>query len=195
MSKFMRFWGGPNWPKTCVRGTKFSFKDWDDRHHDHGQHNQRRSPRLLSKRTHRILPVMETSLLGTFAQLEARLLRWQEINQPKWTANIKENGKYKNKAQRTRGLLSGYQSNILRSYHKFLKKSYISSNFNQISEFRLHLNIQILIKRSFRYSTKNNLYNLNQRSAAKYWLNFSFKISPELQLQNLDQTLCSKTKN
>ena len=28
MSKFTRFLGGPNWPKTCVRGTKFSFKDW-----------------------------------------------------------------------------------------------------------------------------------------------------------------------
>ena len=30
-------------------------------------------------------------------------------------------------------------------------------------------------------------YNLNQTSAAKYWPNFSFKISPELQVQNLDQ--------
>ena len=28
MSKFTRFWGGPNWPKICVRGTKFNFKDW-----------------------------------------------------------------------------------------------------------------------------------------------------------------------
>ena len=180
MSKFMRFWGGPNWPKTCVRGTKFSFKDWDDRHHDHGQHNQRRSPRLHSKRTHRILPVMETSLHGTSAQLEARLLRWQEINQPKWTANIKENGKYiengkyKNKAQRTRGLNSGYQSNILRSYHKFSKKSWsyfifiistkqqLQPNIFDISALQLNLNFKILTKHSFRISTKNNLRDINQ---------------------------------
>ena len=132
-----------------------------DRHHDPGQHNQRRSPRLHSKRTQGILPVMETSLHGTSAQLEARLLRWQEINQPKWTANIKENGKYKNKAQRTRGLLSGYQSNILRSYHKLLKSwsyfIFISSNFNQISAFRLDFNFKILTKCSFTISTKNNL--------------------------------------
>ena len=43
---------------------------------------------------------------------------------------------------------------------------------------------------SFRISTKNNLHNLNQGSAAKYWPNFSFKFSPELQLQNLDQSMC-----
>ena len=28
MSKFMRFLGGPNRPKICVRGTKFNFEDW-----------------------------------------------------------------------------------------------------------------------------------------------------------------------
>ena len=42
--------------------------------------------------------------------------------------------------------------------------------------------------------TKIQLRNLNQTSTAKYWPNFSFKISPELQLQNLDQTLCSKSE-
>ena len=58
------------------------------------------------------------------------------------------------KAQRTRGLSSVYQSNFLRSYHKFLHKS--CSNF--IS----------------RISTKHQLRNLNQISA--FWLNFNFKI-------------------
>ena len=41
---------------------------------------------------------------------------------------------------------------------------------------------------------KIQLRNLNQTSAAKYWPNFSFKISPELQLQNLDHPLCSKSE-
>ena len=96
------------------------------------------------------------------------------------------------KAQQTRGLSSGYQSNFFRSFHKFSKKILItfhlhllSSNFNQISALRLNLNFEILTKRCFRISTKNNLHKLR--------LNFSFKISPELQLQNLDQTLCSKS--
>ena len=43
-------------------------------------------------------------------------------------------------------------------------------------------------------STRIKLHNLNQASATKYWPDFSFKISPELQLQNLDQTLCSKSE-
>ena len=38
------------------------------------------------------------------------------------------------------------------------------------------------------------LHYLNQASAAKYWPNFSFKISPELQLQDVDQTLCAKSE-
>ena len=48
----------------------------------------------------------------------------------------------------------------------------------------------------FRISTMihSAWYNLNQTSAAKYWPNFSFKISLELQLQNLNQTLCSKSE-
>jgi len=108
------------------------------------------------------------------------------------------------KAQRTRGLSSGYQIKFFKSYHKFSNKSlsdfiFIFStkqqlqNFNQISALRLNINFKILTKRIFWVSTKNNLHNLNQGSAAKYWLNFSFKISHELQLQNLDQTLCSKS--
>ena len=42
--------------------------------------------------------------------------------------------------------------------------------------------------------TKIQHRNLNQTSATKYRPNFSFKISPKLQLQNLDQTLCSKSE-
>ena len=48
-------------------------------------------------------------------------------------------------------------------------------NLIQLSAFRL--NFKILNKRSFIILTKNNLHNLNQGSAAKYWLNFSFNIS------------------
>ena len=108
------------------------------------------------------------------------------------------------KAQRTRGLSSGYQIKFFNSYHKFSNKSLSDfififltkqqlQNVNQISALRLNINFKILTKRIFWVSTKNNLHNLNQGSAAKYWLNFSFKISPELQLQNLEETLCSKS--
>merc|ERR1711978_496509 len=83
------------------------------------------------------------------------------------------------KAQWTRGLSSGYQSNFFRSYHKFSNKSlsdfiFIFSakqqlqNLNQISAFRLNLNFKILTKRSFRISTKIQLQNLYKSSAAKY---------------------------
>ena len=68
------------------------------------------------------------------------------------------------KAQRTRGLSSDYQSKLFRSYHKFSNKSWSDFIF------------KILTEHSFRISTKNNLHNSNQGSAAKYWLNFSFKI-------------------
>ena len=66
-------------------------------------------------------------------------------------------------------------------------------NLDQASAFRLNLNLKILTKPRLRISTKNHLHNLNQGSAAKNWLNFRFKISPEFQLQNLYQTLCSKS--
>ena len=49
------------------------------------------------------------------------------------------------KAQRTRGVSSVYQSNLFRSYHQLLHKSW--SNF------------------IFRISTKHQLQNLNQTSA------------------------------
>ena len=48
-----------------------------------------------------------------------------------------------------------------------------------------------MTKPSILIVTKIQLLNLNEISAAKYWPNFSFKISPELQLQNLDQTFSS----
>ena len=102
------------------------------------------------------------------------------------------------KAQRTRGLSSGYQSNFLRSYHKFSNKSWLQfifiistkqqlQNISQISAFRLILNFKILTKRSLRISTKNNLHNLNQGSAAtsasksclrtsKFWPNLVLEV-------------------
>ena len=60
------------------------------------------------------------------------------------------------KAQRTRGLSSGYQSNFFRSNHKFSNKSWLDfifiistkqqlQNLNQISAFRLNLNFKILL--------------------------------------------------
>ena len=86
------------------------------------------------------------------------------------------------------GLSSGYQSNFFWSYHKFSNKSWsdfifiISTkqqfqNLSQISASQLNLNFKILT---------------NQTTATKYWLTISFKISPKLQLQNFDQTLCLK---
>ena len=63
------------------------------------------------------------------------------------------------KAQRTRGLSSGYQSNFFRSYHKF-------SN-NSLSDFII-------------------IFSLNQASISKPQSNIS--ISTKLKLQNLDQT-------
>ena len=56
-------------------------------------------------------------------------------------------------------------------------------NFSTLNKSK----VKILTKPSFKILTKIQLHNLNQTSAAKYWPNFSFKIPPELQLQNLDQ--------
>ena len=112
-------------------------------------------------------------------------LYWKMRGALIWELLEIEKKKNREKVQWTRGLSSGYQSNFFRSYHKISNKSlsdfiFIFStkqqlqNLNQISAFRLKLNVKILTKRSFRISTKNNLHNLNQGSAAKYWLNFSF---------------------
>ena len=56
------------------------------------------------------------------------------------------------------------------------------------------LKFKILTKPSFRISTKIQLHNLYKTSAAKWWTNSSFKILPELQLQNLDQP-CAQSLN
>ena len=55
-----------------------------------------------------------------------------------------------------------------------------SSNFKNSTKYQ-HLNFKILIKCSLRISTKNNLRNLNQGSAAKY----------ELQLLNIAEASTS----
>jgi len=86
------------------------------------------------------------------------------------------------KAQRTRGLSSSYQNNLLRSYHEFKHKSWSSfifristkhqlQNFNQTSASRLNLKFTILS----RISTKIQLHNLYKTSATKYRPNSSFK--------------------
>ena len=103
------------------------------------------------------------------------------------------------KAQRTRGLSPSCQSNFLRSYHKFKHKSWAHFIFRIPSKHQLkistkHQHLHILTKPSFGISTKTQLHNLYKTSAAKCWTNSSFKILPELQLQNLDQPLCSKSE-
>ena len=92
-----------------------------------------------------------------------------------------------------------------RSYHKFFYSQILIKFHLQILDYAstsksqpnirisTKSKVKILTKPSFRILTENKLHNLNQGSAAKYWVNFSFKISPELQLQNLDQTLCWKS--
>ena len=61
-------------------------------------------------------------------------------------------------------------------------------------ESRLNLKFNILTKPCFRISTNSQVHNLKKISAANYWPNSCLKILLELQHQNLDQTLCSKSK-
>jgi len=108
------------------------------------------------------------------------------------------------KAQRTRGLSSSYQNNLLRSYHEFKHKSWSSfifristkhqlQNFNQTSASRLNLKFTILS----RISTKIQLHNLYKTSATKYrpnssfkfCLNFNFKILTKPCAQSLNKSL------
>ena len=56
------------------------------------------------------------------------------------------------------------------------------------------LNFKILTRPSFRISTKIQLHNLYKTSSAKNWANSSLNILPKLQIQNIDQTLCSKSE-
>ena len=103
-------------------------------------------------------------------------------------ALISKYKKHCQKAQRTRGLNSAYQSNFLRSYHKFIHKSWSNiftisnkhqiQSLNQISAFRQNVNLKILTKPSFTISTKIELHNHNQAS---------------YQQQNNDQTSVSKS--
>ena len=107
-------------------------------------------------------------------------------------------------AQRTRGLSSSNQSNILRSYHEFKHKSWSNfifristkhqlQNFKQTSASRLNLKFKILS----RISTKIQLHNLYKTSATKYWpnssfkfcLNFNFKILTKPCAQSLNKSL------
>ena len=111
------------------------------------------------------------------------------------TKSWKRSQKTLPKAERTRGLSSSFQSNLL---------SHITSsntNVDQTSSSKYRpsiyfkiLKFKILTKPSFSISIKIQLRNLCKTSAAKYWPNSSLKILPELQHQNLEQTLCSKSE-
>ena len=91
------------------------------------------------------------------------------------------------RAQWTRGWILPKE---ITSCHKFLHKSLpnfifrISTkvqlqNLSQTSAFWLNLNFKILTKPSLWILTKIKLDKLNQATAANYWPNFSFKISPK----------------
>ena len=75
------------------------------------------------------------------------------------------------------GLSSAYESNLVKSYHKFKHKS--RSNFRistrhqlqhlyQTSATSRNLKFKILTKHSFRISTKIQLHDLHKTSAVKY---------------------------
>ena len=89
------------------------------------------------------------------------------------------------KAQRTRGLSSYHRISIK---HQF-------QNLNQTSSSRLNVKLKSWTNLHSEYWPRFNFLNLNQTSAAKYWQNFSLKISPELQLQNLDRSAQSLNKS
>ena len=107
------------------------------------------------------------------------------------------------KAQRTRGLSSSFQSNLL-GYSQVQTQILIELHlqnldpaFTSKSQLNITSSTKLGIqntKPSFSISTKIQLHNLCKTSAAKYWPNASLKILPELQHQNLDQTLCSKSE-
>ena len=65
-----------------------------------------------------------------------------------------------------------------------------SININQTSISWLNLNLKSWPNLALELWPRFNLV----ASAAKYWKNFRFKISLEYQFHNLDQTLCSKSK-
>ena len=108
----------------------------------------------------------------------------------KYTMKVETLPKPLAKAQRTRGLSSYYDFLINFNFKISIKHWTLKSQPN----ISIKTKLKILTKHSLIILTKIQLRNLNQTSAAKYWPNFSFKISPELQLQNLDQALCSKSE-
>ena len=93
------------------------------------------------------------------------------------------------KAQRTRGLSSYHKITVHKSWTYVLQFQNLNKALTSKSQPSISIStkskVKILPKPSFRILTKIQLRNLNQTSAAKYWPDFSFKISPE-QLQNLD---------
>ena len=76
------------------------------------------------------------------------------------------------------GLSSAYESNLVKSYHKFKHKSQSNFRFSTRRHQLQHLNqtlasgrnlkLKILTKYSFRSLTKIQLHNLHKTSAAKY---------------------------
>ena len=107
------------------------------------------------------------------------------------------------KAQRTRGLSSSFQSNLLgysQVQTQILIKLHLQNldpAFTSKSELNITSSTKLGIrntKPSFSISTNIQLHNLCKTSATKYWPNASLKILPELQHQNLDQTLCSNSE-
>ena len=85
---------------------------------------------------------------------------------------------------------------LIKYYHQNLDQASTSKYQPNISNSAswLNLKFKILTKPSFRISTKIQLHNPYKTPAVRYWPNSSFKTLPELQLQNLDQTLCSQSE-
>ena len=92
------------------------------------------------------------------------------------------------------------QSNFFRSYsevlHKFwsnfifrISAKHQPQNLKQTSASKYWPNFASESRPRF-----NFIFNLYKTSAAKYKPNSSFKILSELQLQNIDQTFCSKSE-
>ena len=82
-------------------------------------------------------------------------------------------------------VISQVQTQTLIEFHLQNLDSASTRKLNQTSASPLNLKFKILIKPSFRISTKILLHNLYKTSAAKCWTNSSFKILPKLQLQTL----------
>ena len=103
-----------------------------------------------------------------------------------------QNSKTLRNAPRPRGLSRSYTNlDQISSSESRPKNQFL----NQTSASPINLKFKISTKHSFRIATKIQLHNLYKTSASKCWTNSSFKILPELQLQSLDQPLCSKSES